>query len=827
MPQLSPHELCHALIEADSEEEVLGLLREADYWDRQDVWRFYGDIENNYSTMGNQQSRPEAALVEKLVNSVDARLVERCLHSGIPLEGDAAPANPRQAVARFFDPPGIADSGLAGLISEWPDKHRREIARGITLAATGARPKSGHPCFTISDCGEGQMPRLFPDTLLSLHRSNKFRIPFVQGKYNMGGTGALRFCGTRNLQLVLSRRRPSLVHGDDPSDPHWGFTIVRRASEGGKNTVYSYLAPEGAHEHPRRGNVLHFPADSMPIFPAGRVPYNRESDWGTLIKLYDYQISKRSHILRRDGLLNRLDLLLAEIALPVRLHECREGYRGHEGSYANNLTGFRVRLEDNKADNLEFEPSSCPLRIQGESMTATIFAFKKAKADTYRNDEGIVFTMDGQTHGHLPTDFFRRKRVGMSYLRHSILVVVDCSTISPRAREDLFMNSRDRLANCGLRTDIERELERILRRHDGLRKLRESRRREEVESRVADDRPLEDVLRSLLKSSPPLSKLFLEGVRLSTPFKSKHVAAIEVPFQGRKHPTYFRFKGREAGAVLTRDCELGRRARITFETDAEAGYFSRDVDAGRFALARQQQGGDKEVADYSLNLQDGIATLNLPLPETAAEGDRLGFIATVDDPTSVTPFVNRFHLLAKPKTDRPTGPKKKRKKNPSEADGDDRKLPSGITLPIVREVGENEWLTETPAFDAQTALRIKHAGGTEGALPGNGGTEEVYDFFVNIDNAHLKTFLKFESPPDGADLVRAQFKYGLVLLGLALIHQAGESNRKPDGRDNSSNGTDIARIEDDVEAFSRAAAAVLLPVIRSLGDLDIADENDP
>lgn len=40
-------------------------------------------------------------------------------------------------------------------------------------------------------------------------------------------------------------------------------------------------------------------------------------------------------------------------------------------------------------------------------------------------------------------DFFRRKNVGLSYLSDSILVVVDCSRFSGRAREDLFMNSRE------------------------------------------------------------------------------------------------------------------------------------------------------------------------------------------------------------------------------------------------------------------------------------------------------------------------------------------------------------------------------------------------
>lgn len=73
------HELCVSLIKADTEEAVIALLQEAGYWTNPEVWRFYGDYENNYNTIGNQQSRPDAALVEKLVNSVDARLMNECL----------------------------------------------------------------------------------------------------------------------------------------------------------------------------------------------------------------------------------------------------------------------------------------------------------------------------------------------------------------------------------------------------------------------------------------------------------------------------------------------------------------------------------------------------------------------------------------------------------------------------------------------------------------------------------------------------------------------------------------------------------------------------
>ena len=47
-----------------------------------------------------------------------------------------------------------------------------------------------------------------PDTFLSLDKSNKLRIPFVQGKFNMGGTGVFEFCGPNGLQLIVTRRNP-------------------------------------------------------------------------------------------------------------------------------------------------------------------------------------------------------------------------------------------------------------------------------------------------------------------------------------------------------------------------------------------------------------------------------------------------------------------------------------------------------------------------------------------------------------------------------------------------------------------------------------------
>ncbi|MFX0203419.1 MAG: hypothetical protein ACFFCW_45535, partial [Candidatus Hodarchaeota archaeon] len=403
-------DLCLSLLHADTEDEVVSILTEAGFWEEPEAWHFFGDNENNFAIIGNQQSRPDAALIEKIINSIDARLMGECLKRGVDPEGSAAPKGVREAVAEYFEKPKGYSSSREGKIMNWTGTERTEVARGITLAATGAVGRIGNPCFTVADTGEGQTPRKMPDTLLSLTMTNKLRIPFVQGRFNMGGTGVLQFCGNRNLQLIISKRDPSIakLETDDETSPFWGFTIIRREDpvRGRRNSVYTYLAPLD-------GSVLYFPADVLPLMPAYQEAYVRKEQWGTAIKLYEYSIPgfKTNIIL---DLMYRLDLLFPEPALPIRLHECRS-YRGHKGSFETTLSGMFVRLNDNKAENLENGfPDSSYISAGGERMVATIFAFKKKKAETYRRNEGIIFTVNGQTHGYLTTDFFRRTTVGMS-----------------------------------------------------------------------------------------------------------------------------------------------------------------------------------------------------------------------------------------------------------------------------------------------------------------------------------------------------------------------------------------------------------------------------
>ncbi len=811
-----------ALMRADTEEQVVELLKEAGYWDNSDAWRLLGDNENNFSSIGNQQSEAVAALIEKLVNSVDARLTNACHEAGIDPTSHEAPQSIRAAVARFFD--GYVDDDLdekAGRIALWADAKATEQGRLLTLAATGNMPSDGLPSISIADQGEGQTPDAFPDTFMSIGKSNKLRIPFVQGKFNMGGTGVLQFCGGHHrLQLVVSRRNPALLDAASTDrDREWGFTIVRREppQSGSRSSVFTYLAPVEASES-NHGRVLAFAADEWPIFPVAdattRDAYARPAPYGSLIKLYEYgwQGGTRSNIVSSGGgLLRRVDLGLVEVALPIRVFECRPGYRGHAGSFATNVLGLAARLEQNKAEVLEPDfPVGSVISLDGTLVRVRVFAFRKSKATEYRTARhGLVFAVNGQTHATFPIDFFRRKSVGMSYLADSLLVMADCTNIEGEMREDLFMNSRDRLRSTALSDRLETEIERFLKDDPTLRALRNRRREEDLADKLSDSKPLATVLEELVRQSPSLAKLFLHGIKLSSPFPLLGTGnGGGGEFVGKTYPTFFRFKGLKDGEELHRDAHLGSRVRVSFETDAEDDYFHRELDAGTVVLRQVRDDVGHVVENWSMpGPKSGLSHLSFELPEDAHQGDVLAFTLEVTDPSRVEPFVNNLELRVRPKSSGGGGGGGSR---PPVTEGKGTTGGTGgLSLPNIVEVDEEHWTDH--GFDENTAVVIKHAGESE--------TTDVYDFFVNVDNKYLRIAEK--DSKEEPKLLKARFVYSLVLVGLALIQDDRSGERREDTDDDNS-----MSIEDVVASVSKALAAVLIPMIETIGSLSLDFETE-
>lgn len=814
---------------ADTEAEVVALLTSEGYWNAPDYWRPIGGVENNFATIGNQQGEAIAALAEKIINSIDARLTNACLLAGINPEGDEAPTTIRKAVARFFEgrPP---DTEMGGRISEWLDPDVTREGRLLTLAATGLRPADGDPSITIADQGEGQTPDEFPNTFMSLARSNKMRIPFVQGKFNMGGTGALQFCGVNHgLQLVVSRRNPSLHRpSQSPRDCHWGFTVVRRnpPQSGAKNSVFMYLAPHQSLDSSRLG-VLSFAAVSWPLFPESngdvRDAYFRESPYGSLVKLYEYGYQgDRSHILRSSALLRRLESVLPEMALPVRLYECRPGYKGHAGSFATNARGLVARLEQDRAENLEVEPWGSIVSLEGREIRLRFFVFTIGNAASYRPPkQAVIFTINGQMHGALSTDFFRRKSVGMSYLADSLLVLVDCSDIDGKMREDLFMTSRDRLRDNPLHEKLVSHLERCLRTDPRLKELRNKRQEQLTRRRLEDDKPLVEALESVLKNDPTLSTLLLQGLGLASPFppgggtgdggKSK--------FIGKKFPTFFRFERRPTGEALERDAHQGSRVRVAFETDAVNDYFTRDIDPGVWTLQVKLDGHFVDASDWSASdPSSGVAQLWLDdLPDGTEIGDKLEFLVSVSDPSRVDAFENRLTLHVKGPQQKQSGTTGRRKTGTG-GQGDTGGTGS-LNLPKITRVTRADW--PTYEFSEESVLRVNSRPTDQDSTQDR--ESYAYDFFINVDNKYLRHEQKLSTQE--TELLEKQFTYGMVIVGLALLRQHTnlDDAKSPSGSTELNGPAEEENIEGRISAATTALAPVFLPMLKVIGKL-ISDD---
>ena len=127
-------ELFHRLLKAETEDDVDAVLQEAGFFEHDEVnWAPLGGDDNNWGTVGNQNTNPTGALVEKIINCIDAMLIAGCWKAGINPESDQAPRSMTDAARDFY-------KVTNGRLDSLPANDRTVLADNIHLVATG--PKS-------------------------------------------------------------------------------------------------------------------------------------------------------------------------------------------------------------------------------------------------------------------------------------------------------------------------------------------------------------------------------------------------------------------------------------------------------------------------------------------------------------------------------------------------------------------------------------------------------------------------------------------------------------------------------------------------------------
>ena len=480
-------------------------------------WSPLGGHENNFGVIENQQSAPIAALIEKITNSIDAVLMKRCLEAGINPKSNQAPRSMEEARTNFF--PDHRDWDLATL--------RNQQAESIQILADGPRGKTS---LIIYDDGEGQHPKEFENTFLSLLRGNKNEIHFVQGRYNMGGSGAIVFCGKKRYQLIGSKRY------DNTGE--FGFTLIRehplsKVEEGTKkNTWYEYLKING--------KIPAFQADQQDLGL-----YNKKFTTGSIIKLYSYDLPTGISDISRD-LNQSINEYLFEPVLPVYTIEKKERYP--KSSLRRGLYGLKRRLEQEDNKYVEGEPFSEEFddALFGK-MKVTCYVFRtkiddrsvKETKETiqrefFKNRMSVLFSVNGQVHGHYTSEFITRS-LKLNLLKEHLLIHVDCTNMEYDFRKELFMASRDRLKDGEETRSLRKFLaEKLGARGGRLWEIQKWRK----DSIAVESEDAKDLLKSFARNftrNEELLKLLEQTLNLDLPPKGKEKRNTDNSTKKKRH----------------------------------------------------------------------------------------------------------------------------------------------------------------------------------------------------------------------------------------------------------------------------------------------------
>ncbi|RFU63690.1 hypothetical protein D0469_19380 [Peribacillus saganii] len=775
----------------ESTQEVISFLVKKGYWNDDNVWRYLGDTENNYSSIGNQQSHPVSSIVEKVVNAFDAILMNAGREMAIDLYNILDPAKTKENILKYIQESNSTASDIK--------KVKEDISRLVAISLTGGKHPD-NPNVTIADRGEGQTPDSLPDTILSLGKSNKIRIPIVQGKHNMGGSGVAKFT---ELQVIVTRKNPALINSTNPRDDQWAFTVIRRTPPTGnmRSSVVEYLAPIAADSKPKKGSVLGFEADTFAIMPNARTLCGTEVEYGTFIKLFDYEVGvHKTSILLDNGLGHAIKMRLPKMTVPVRFCEFREfRAQGSKNVFADGLLDYFTYSR--QGDLEEGFPTHASMTVHGETLTCSTYVFKRKTLSKFLRGTGVIFSLNGQTHAMLDKTIYSRKRLKLNEIKDDTLTIIDCSHLTNAAIEKLFMNSRDRLVDSPFAEEVKKELENYLANEAGLKRLNEARIQEMIKISMADNKPLADALKKVVKNTEVLNQLLdlgndISGDEGSVSGNNEGEGSGVGKFGGKETPTFFRFYGQQDEYVFKGSNQEGKKSRIKFETDANNDLFTREGSDWKCQLLLLQSDSKLTMLDHTLNLINGNAFLSFNLPSVYKENDEVKCRFDVKSDATDETFSNVFELIIiKPYESSGGGGGGGGSKGNTGSNTGIGNAPSKskLKLPNMSTVTKDDW--EQYGFNAKRVLKIIDS-------------TESLNFVFNIDNTVLKSEVR-SARESLKDLTKSKFIYGMTMLGLAAYSLVKEENEGSKGFNSL----------EDVEKICEAYAPFIIPTLNMLNSI--------
>ena len=749
--------ICMALLRAESEAEVLEIIENTPEMQNPDNWHPLDNRDTNFNQTSNQSSDGAKALTELMTNMVDAMLMRKCLEDNCdPKDKEKAPKTMYEAAQKYF---GQDDGGLASLSPQDPWVKEFNKQNNLVVAITGSsKIKDGRPCFTFIDKGEGQKPDDFPHTFLSLSERNKRDISFVQGKYNMGSSGVLEYCGKRWYKLIISRRYDNL------SD--WGWTLIRqRPTEKDDLPISEYFYPDK--------NIPQFCQQKIiPLINKEKEEFEDVYlETGTIVKLYDYRTQKFPSIPKlREVFLGNL----VETVLPFNLLDCRakpEPKRSHPRNIGIDPRPFlgmesqiraKIKKEDEGIDGednaIDDTVADAELADQIDLESPNLGNIKikallveNGKMPKSLGKDRLFHAVNGQVQFKQTRGVFARMR--MHLFMDRLIIVVDSSNLHFNAHNKIWKADRENIKSTDEGDEYKEMIGKYIQESLKLKELHQQLVEKELSD--AQSKGTENFMQELVNTDPTLADM-LQG-KDPTITHINHQTEEKKSFKGKQHPEYL--KSNKPERVF--DVQP-RGTKIVFSTDAEENYLKRENSPGKVIFVSSPDTPKNHFSIGSHMLPGELILYVKPIQELTNLKDEFTFKVGLEDDVMPEPIMDKDYKDGEEATitlkiidDKNL--KKKHKKKPKENPKPDLAVPPHKLMvkdpnaPYAKKLEKHYKIEEWPEnFNEEDGGTIR-----------GGGKNAVY--CINYDNRYHLDYRKKQKDSNAREVITMKFIMGMLL----------------------------------------------------------------
>lgn len=800
---MDAYAVCRALLSAESEAEVSAIIDQTPEMKNPENWGHLDQRDTNSNVVTNQATTGGKAATELMTNMVDAILTKCAYEAGIDPKGPDAPRTMHDAVKKL-----VKEITVSKLVDEDHRALREYASKNLVIGITG-KTKGGSPCYTFADNGEGQLAENFENSFLSLSARNKKDIPFVQGKYNMGSSGVLNFCGKHWYKLIVSRRY-------DKSGP-WAFTLMRKRSEAGMLPVADYFIIGGI-----RGEIATFEADDVHPFRTGSG--DRYDGFhlgaGTIIKLYDFHIGKKYQSFR--GAREAFNENLTDTVLPFRILDFRQKpdpNRGGDrklGIDPRPFYGMEYLLRREHAD-AEDESDSEEEGPAGEKKELVVdidnpelgrieisaIPLKRGKPKWLQspNINRIFHSVNGQVQ-------FKQKRgflttCKLPALKDRVVILVDASNLTDEAHKAIWKGDREQIIENDIGEKYNSVIKEELTNSEVLKDLQQRVAKEELTQ--ATNQQQNELFQELVNKDRQIAAM-LQGNDPTIILHGEASDDEDEPYKGEVSPSFLDIEDKSKIVEVP----VNSSRLVIGHTDAVNDYFIRADNRGEIQISDKKF---KENFSVSKSLKNGRLLLGLkPKEGGVSEGDKFDLDVSLYDAGMSEPVSDALTVCI-------VGPKDKSEPRSRPDPKSKKKKPSLGLPPYVlltkdgRKIG-NHPCEEWPDWVENTS------GGDIVDLPDG---QVIYK--INHDNSY---HLKYRQAARGEvekDAITEKYVAGmrLVMLGLEHAFKQAVEQKKREGGENwlSDNDTEIRRLA------ARGAASTVLALAEHLPKIAGAPEEEP